>query len=55
MLDFAPQLVVVHGPNRERSYANRVALEYVGLTLEVDRGVSANYAVEGIASRHAVA
>jgi formate hydrogenlyase transcriptional activator len=34
MLDFAPQLVAVYGPNRERLYVNRVGLEYVGVTLE---------------------
>jgi PAS domain S-box-containing protein len=33
MLDFAPQLIAVYGPNRERLYANRVALDYAGLTL----------------------
>ena len=29
MLDFAPQLVGVLGPKRERLYANRVALAYL--------------------------
>jgi PAS domain S-box-containing protein len=33
MLDFAPQLIGVYGPNRERLYANRVALDYAGLSL----------------------
>jgi len=33
MLDFAPQLIAVYGPNRERLYANRVALDYAGLSL----------------------
>ena len=33
MLDFAPQLIAVYGPNRERLYANRVALEYAGLSI----------------------
>jgi PAS domain S-box-containing protein len=33
MLDFAPQLIAVYGTNRERLYANRVALDYVGLSL----------------------
>ena len=42
-LDFAPQLIAVYGPNRERLYANRVALDYLGLSLEewcqdLDRG-----------------
>jgi len=34
MLDLAPQLVAVYGPNRERLYANRVSLDYLGLNLE---------------------
>jgi len=34
MLDFAPQLIGVYGPNRERLYVNRVALDYLGLSLE---------------------
>ena len=34
MLDFTPQLIAVYGPNRERLYLNRVALDYLGLTLE---------------------
>lgn len=34
MLDFAPQLVGVYGPNRERIYINRIALDYAGLSLE---------------------
>ncbi|HET8924281.1 MAG TPA: sigma 54-interacting transcriptional regulator, partial [Candidatus Acidoferrum sp.] len=34
MLDLTPQLVAVFGPNRERLYANRVALDYFGLNLE---------------------
>lgn len=34
MLDFAPQLIAVYGPNRERLYVNRIALDYLGLTLE---------------------
>jgi|SRR5579859_240637 len=33
-LDFAPQLIAVYGPNRERFYVNRVGLEYAGVTLE---------------------
>ena len=33
-LDFAPQLIAVYGPNRERLYVNRVGLEYAGVTLE---------------------
>jgi PAS domain S-box-containing protein len=34
MLDFAPQIIGVLGPRRERLYANRVALTYYGVTLE---------------------
>jgi PAS domain S-box-containing protein len=34
MLDFAPQLVGVYGPNRERLFLNRIALDYLGLSLE---------------------
>ena len=34
MLDFAPELIVVFGPNFQRLYANRAALDYAGFTLE---------------------
>jgi PAS domain S-box-containing protein len=34
ILDFAPQLIAVYGPNRERLYANRAWLDYSGLSLE---------------------
>jgi formate hydrogenlyase transcriptional activator len=34
VLDFTPQLVVVFGPNHERIYANRAALDYRGLSLD---------------------
>jgi PAS domain S-box-containing protein len=34
ILDLAPQHIVVYGPNGERLYANRVALDYLGLSLE---------------------
>jgi len=34
MLDLAPQLVAVYGPNRERIHVNRIALNYLGLSLE---------------------
>jgi PAS domain S-box-containing protein len=34
MLDLSPQQVAVFGPDGERLYANRIALDYVGLTLE---------------------
>jgi formate hydrogenlyase transcriptional activator len=34
MLDFAPQLISVFGPNRQRLHINRIALNYLGLSLE---------------------
>src|SRR6266567_4763949 len=34
ILDLAPQLIAVLGPQRERLYANRVALAYLGSTLD---------------------
>ncbi len=34
MLDLAPQLIAVLGPKRERLYANRTALTYLGSTLD---------------------
>jgi PAS domain-containing protein len=34
LLDLTPQLVAVFGPDRKRLYANRPALDYLGLTLE---------------------
>jgi PAS domain S-box-containing protein len=34
ILDLAPQLVAVYGPNSERLYANRNALEYLGVSLD---------------------
>jgi PAS domain S-box-containing protein len=34
ILDMAPQLVAVYGPNRERLYANRTALDYLGINLD---------------------
>jgi len=34
ILDLAPQLVAVYGPNRERLYANRNALGHIGMSLE---------------------
>ena len=44
MLDFAPQLIAVYGPNRERLYVNRVGLEYAGVTLEQWRQTQAQCA-----------
>src|SRR5882724_2979844 len=34
MLDFAPQLVAVFGPAREPRYANRMALDYLGMSID---------------------
>jgi len=34
MLDLAPQLIAVFGPNWERLYINSIALDYLGLTLD---------------------
>jgi formate hydrogenlyase transcriptional activator len=34
ILDFVPQLVRVFGPDHERIYANRVGLDYLGVSLE---------------------
>jgi PAS domain S-box-containing protein len=44
MLDLTPQLVEVFGPTRERLYANRMALSYLGLTLDEwrQRGVGSD-------------
>jgi PAS domain S-box-containing protein len=34
ILDLAPQLIAVYGPNRERLYANRTSLDYLGISLD---------------------
>jgi PAS domain S-box-containing protein len=34
ILDLAPQIIAVYGPHREQLYANRILLDYLGLTLE---------------------
>src|SRR5262249_1445586 len=41
ILEFTPQLVAVLGPNRERLYCNRGALDYLGMTLKEwqDKGI----------------
>jgi PAS domain S-box-containing protein len=39
VLDFALQQVAVFGPDRERLYANRPALDYFGVTLEEWQGI----------------
>ena len=41
MLDFAPQLIAVYGPNRERLHANRIALDYAGVSLDEWRQTTA--------------
>jgi PAS domain S-box-containing protein len=33
-LDFAPQLIAIFGPHRERLYLNRMSLDYFGFTLD---------------------
>src|SRR4029077_19137825 len=33
-LDFTPQLVSVYGPGRERIHANRIQLDYLGISLD---------------------
>jgi PAS domain S-box-containing protein len=43
MLDLAPQHIAVFRPNRERLYANRVALDYLGLSLEEWRQTSGGF------------
>jgi formate hydrogenlyase transcriptional activator len=43
MLDLTPQLVAVFGPDGERLYANRVALDHVGLSLEEWRQTSGGF------------
>ncbi len=34
ILDFTPQLIAVFGPNWERLYINRIALDYLGMSLD---------------------
>src|SRR5277367_1174053 len=34
ILDLAPQLIVVFGPDRQRLYANRTTLDYLGINLD---------------------
>ncbi len=47
MLDLAPQQVAVFGPGGERLYANRIALDYVGLSLEEWRQTPGNFFTPG--------
>ena len=42
LIDFVPQLIVVLGPDGQRIYANRVAREYTGLSLEEYRSSDIN-------------
>ena len=42
MLDFAPQAIEVYGADREPVYANRAALDYVGLSLDEWRQAKAS-------------
>ncbi len=42
ILDFAPQLMGVFGPNHERLYANRVTLDYLGLNLDEWRQIDSS-------------
>src|SRR4029077_2723506 len=34
ILDFAPQIIAVYGPDRERLHINRIALDYLGVSHE---------------------
>ena len=34
IVDFAPRLITVFGPRRERLYANRILLDYLGISLD---------------------
>jgi PAS domain S-box-containing protein len=43
ILDFTPQLVAVFGPDRERLFANRPALDYFGVTLEEWQSISNHF------------
>src|ERR1700688_2556200 len=47
MLDLSPQQVAVLGPGGERLYANRIALDYVGVSLEEWRQAPGNLFTPG--------
>lgn len=47
MLDLAPQYVAVFGPAGERLYANRVELDYLGLSLEEWQQTPGNFSQPG--------
>ena len=48
MLDLSSQHVAVFGPDGERLYANRIALDYVGLSLEEWRQTSGKFFRPGL-------
>src|SRR5260370_38530915 len=43
ILDLSPQQVAVFGSDGERLYANRIGLDYVGLSLDEWRQTSGNF------------
>ena len=45
MLDFTPQLISVYGPNGKRLYANRLTLDYSGLSIDEWRQSEARGAI----------
>jgi PAS domain S-box-containing protein len=47
IVDLVPQLVAVFGPGGERLYANRVALDHVGLSLEEWRQTTGGFFLSG--------
>jgi PAS domain S-box-containing protein len=47
IVDLVPQLVAVFGPGGERLYANRIGLDYVGLSLEEWRRTPGNFFSSG--------
>jgi PAS domain S-box-containing protein len=47
IVDLVPQLVAVFGPGGERLYANRVALDHVGLSLEEWRQTTGGFFLPG--------
>ncbi len=47
MLDLAPQQVAVFGPGGERLYANRMGLDYIGVSLEEWRQTPGNFFTPG--------
>jgi PAS domain S-box-containing protein len=47
IVDLVPQLVAVFGPDGERLYANRIGLDYIGLSLEEWRQTPGNFFSSG--------